>query len=332
MPLVPPDTAGVSAVAARLRAGELAAFPTETVYGLGARIWDPDAIARVFERKGRPWFDPLIAHVAERDGLGALWDAPGEPAAVRDAVERLVAEAWPGPLTVVVRRRPEVPDLAVAGLPSVGVRLPAHPVARALLRAVGDPVVAPSANRFGRVSPTTAEAVLAELGEDLWVLDGGPCAVGVESTVVGFEADGTPVILRPGGLPAEEVARITGRTPARGSRGRIEAPGQTESHYAPARPLSLLPGPIREVGLPPGRWGVLSATTPAASVRGPGAEVVGVEVLSESGDPREAARRLFAALRRLDALDVDLLAEPWRGEGGLSDAVRDRLQRAAARR
>jgi L-threonylcarbamoyladenylate synthase len=333
VPLIPPDDDGVRRVADHLRGGGVAAFPTETVYGLGAVVWDEGAVAQVFARKQRPLFDPLIAHLADADDLGALWDRAATPEPARAQAERLAAAAWPGPLTLVLPKRPSVPDLATAGLPAVGVRVPAHPVARALIRATGAPLVAPSANRFGRVSPTTAAAVAAELGADLLVLDGGPCAVGVESTVVALEDDGTPVILRPGGFPAERVAAVTGRTPRVGARGRIEAPGQLESHYAPGRPLTLLSGPVRS--LPPGRVGVLCATTPADAVRalaGPETELAAVEVLSAAGDPIEAARTLFAALRRLDDADVDLIAEPWPGVGGLSDAIRDRLRRAAARR
>ncbi len=222
-----------------------------------------------------------------------------------------------------------------AGLSLVGVRCPAHPVARALLAAVGAPLVAPSANRFGRVSPTTALAVVAELGADLLVLDGGPCAVGVESTVVAFEDDGAPVVLRPGGLSLDAVRAHTGREPRVGGRGRVEAPGQTASHYAPARPATLLPAALPECGLPPGRWAVLASTTPEARVRalaGPGTTLAAVEVLSAAGDSVVAAQRLFAALRRLDEADADVLLEPWSPNGGLADALRDRLRRAAAAR
>ncbi len=333
MPVIAPDDDGLRRVAAHLRGGGIAAFPTETVYGLGAVVWDEAAIASVFARKQRPLFDPLIAHVAAASDLALLWDRDRTPTVVRDRVERLVAGAWPGPLTLVLPKRDAVPDLATAGLPAVGVRMPAHPVAHALLRLVGAPLVAPSANRFGRVSPTTASAVAAELGPDLWVLDGGPCAVGVESTVVAFDDDGTPVVLRPGGLPTARIAELAGAAPRIGGGGPIRAPGQLDSHYAPARALTLLDGPVR--ALPPGRIGVLAATTPPAVVRalaGPETELVAVEVLSPSGDSLEAARTLFAALRRLDEADVDLIAEPWPGEGGLSDALRDRLRRAAARR
>jgi L-threonylcarbamoyladenylate synthase len=333
--LLPADDRALAHVAAHLRAGGIAAFPTETVYGLGAVLWDEAAIAQVFARKARPLFDPLIAHVAEPAGLDALWDEAATPEPARAAVRRLTAAVWPGPLTVLVPKVARVPLLATAGLSLVGVRCPAHPVARALLAAVGAPLVAPSANRFGRVSPTTALAVVAELGADLLVLDGGPCAVGVESTVVAFEDDGAPVVLRPGGLSLDAVRAHTGREPRVGGRGRVEAPGQTASHYAPARPATLLPAALPECGLPPGRWAVLASTTPEARVRalaGPGTTLAAVEVLSAAGDSVVAAQRLFAALRRLDEADADVLLEPWSPNGGLADALRDRLRRAAAAR
>jgi L-threonylcarbamoyladenylate synthase len=336
MLVLSPDPAGLSLAAKHLREGGILAFPTETVYGLGAVVTDEAAMASVFAAKRRPLFDPLIAHLATPAALPSLWARDRSSAAVQHAVELLAAACWPGPLTLVLPRSSAVPDLATAGLGAVGIRVPAHPVARALIEAVGAPLVAPSANRFGRVSPTTAAAVVAELGDVVpYVLDGGPCAVGVESTVVAFDDDGTLVVLRPGGVSVEELTRLVGHRPRVGGRGVVEAPGQLESHYAPEQSLTLLPAAVHVGGLPPGRLAVLSATTPADVVRAcarPGTEVVAVEVLSERGDSLEAARRLFGALRRLDDTHVDLVAEPWPDVGGLSEAIRDRLRRAAARR
>ena len=228
------DSAAIEAAAACLAAGGLVAFPTETVYGLGADACNGEAVARLYAAKGRPAFNPLIAHVADVAAARRLgrFDADAE---------RLAAAFWPGPLTLVLPRRPDCPvaELALAGLDSVAVRVPAHPMAQALLAAFGGPIVAPSANRSGHVSPTSAAHVLADLrGRIDMVLDGGPCPVGVESTIVACL--GEPTLLRPGGVAREEIERVLGRALALRRRRRAPlAPGMLASHYAPKARLRL---------------------------------------------------------------------------------------------
>jgi L-threonylcarbamoyladenylate synthase len=335
-----PTPTGIKAAADALRTGEIVGIPTETVYGLGAIADDPRAIARVFAAKERPLFDPLIAHLADPGALAevAAVEQLEEPG--RAAVRALADALWPGPLTLVLPRREWVPDLATAGLATVAVRVPAHPVARALIAAAGAPVVAPSANRFGRISPTSAEDVVRELdGRVRYVLDGGRCAVGVESTIVRVDPDGALTLLRPGGVPVERIAAVVGRVPG-AAGGAIEAPGQLPSHYAPRTPLVVAPGPIPTLSADwlrarPGPVGVLAVAGPVEvavdALRAAGLDVVGAVALTERGDPEEAARRLFAAMRELDASGAAwLLAEPWPDPAGLGHAIRDRLARASA--
>lgn len=299
-----------------IRAGGLVAFPTETVYGLGANALDAAAVAHIFELKGRPRFDPLIVHVARPEQLSSLVEE------VPPRARELIARFWPGPLSLVLRKRALVPDIVTAGLPSVAVRCPAHPVARRLIEAAGAPIAAPSANRFCAVSPTTAQHVVEQFGTRLaLVLDGGPCQVGVESTVVSLLEE-PPVLLRPGGVAVEELADAIGPLKvAQADGNRPMSPGQLPRHYAPSTPLVLSADPPR----PGARVGLLTLGPPA---RGTG--FAAIEVLSERECLREAAANLFAALRRLDALQLDyILARPL-PEVGLGHAIMDRLRRAAA--
>lgn len=306
--------------AAALRAGLLVGMPTETVYGLAANALDSAAVLRVFSAKGRPTFDPLIVHVA--DAAQAWTVAQPSPRA-----ERLAAALWPGPLTLVLPRRTNVPDVVTSGLDTVGVRCPAHPLALALIRAAGVPLAAPSANLFGRISPTTAAHVREQLGDAVaLVLDGGPCVVGIESTVL--LPDPTPIILRPGGVTRERLEEILGEPVAVADRATRAAslpqlaPGMLPSHYAPVKPLRL-----RVAGEP---WprdpaiGVLAFT--GGDVRGTSGHV---EVLSARGDLVEAASGLFAALRRLDASPVTSLVAELVPDHGLGLGINDRLRRAA---
>ncbi len=313
------DPAAVREAALVLRRGGLVAFPTETVYGLGANAFDARAVARVFEVKARPSFDPLIVHLCDAS------DLPRVAAVADERVDRLAARFWPGPLTLVLPRRPAVPDLVTSGLDTVGVRVPAHPAARALIAAAGAPLAAPSANPFGYVSPTTAAHVADLLGSavDL-VLDGGPCRVGVESTILSLTG-AEPAILRPGGTPREALEDALERpVPLATRSGRPLAPGQLERHYATRTPLRVLPGPAGDAPPGVGRVGLLAWRSPA------GAGFAAVEVLAPDGSKETAAANLFAALRRLDAASLDLvLAEPC-DEGGLGHAIMDRLRRAAA--
>lgn len=308
-----------------LQAGRLVALPTETVYGLGAHALDPEAVARVFEAKGRPRFDPLIVHVADEAAARELVaDWP-------DTAATLSAAAWPGPLTLVLPKAPIVPDLVTAGLPSVGLRVPDHPLTLELLRRVGLPVAAPSANRFGGVSPTSAEDVRAELGDRVDViLDGGACRMGVESTVLSLLEE-RPRLLRPGGFPLEEIESLVGEVlpppeTAPDDPGGKAAPGMLSRHYATQTPLVIAVSEDEARALGEGkRAGLLQVLGPACSGF---SEVV---ELSVNGDLVEAAAGLFAAMRRLDAQGLELIVAVPPAEAGLGRAIVDRLRRAAAR-
>lgn len=308
----------IEEAAGAIRAGKLVAIATETVYGLGANALDPFAVARVFEAKGRPSFDPLIIHVADA-AMAREWVVDSEDALA------FAARFWPGPLTMVLPRVARLPDLVTSGLPTVGVRVPDHAATRALIRAAGVPIAAPSANRFGAVSPTTAAHVLESLGDAVDViLDGGPAAVGLESTIVAWES-GEPVILRHGGLARETLEAHLGRAlPTRlFASGLPEAPGQLKRHYATQTPMRVVDAPE-----PTSDRALLVLCGPAP--RGAGAYTQVVE-LSPAGDLREAACRLFATMRSLDAAGlrgIDALACT---RTGLGAAIMDRVERACVR-
>ena len=299
----------------RLADGQLVAFPTETVYGLGADATSPPAVARIFAVKGRPRFNPLIAHLATLD------QAHQEGLFTPEA-ERMAAAFWPGPLTLVLPRAPHgwVCDLACAGLASIGLRIPSHPIAVALLRAVGRPIAAPSANRSGRLSPTSAADVVRDLGADVdLVLDGGACPVGVESTIIGC-LDGTVTLLRPGGIASETIEHLLGRTleaPNGIAASGVLAPGMLTSHYAPDAALRL-----DAVSLAPDEAGLDFAQQLGG----------GTLDLSPSGDLTEAAAHLYGHLRRLDAAAPRRIAVAPVPLSGLGAAINDRLRRAAAPR
>lgn len=322
------DPAAIEEAAARIRAGGAVAFPTETVYGLGSNALDPIAAARIFEIKERPAFDPLIVHLADPTALAEIV----RPEALADPRLRALGERfWPGPLTIVLPKRPAVPGIVTAGLDTVGVRVPDHPVARALIRAAGVPIAAPSANRFGRVSPTRAEHVARQLGGRVGlILDGGPCRIGVESTVLLLAAE-RAVLLRPGGTPLEDIEAVVGPVAIPGDEeARSLSPGRAESHYAPRARVLLAAAEATPRARPGERLGLLAASDEgrrtAEAVGGP---FVAVEVLSPAGDPVEAAARLFDALHTLDAAELDgIVAQPV-PEVGLGRAIMDRLRRAA---
>ena len=303
-----------------IRNGGLVAFPTETVYGLGCDALNPDAVARVFEAKQRPSFDPLIVHIAAQASLDGLVQT------ISPADRRLMERFWPGPLTLILPKCAQVPDLVTAGLPTVAIRMPAHPVAHALIRESGVPIAAPSANPFGYVSPTCAQHVLDGLGDrvDL-ILDGGPCPIGLESTIVSM-GGAWPELLRPGSITLAEIQDVIGSI-VRSSAGVVaSAPGQLPRHYATRTPLTILAAQgSRAVTHGRERAGLLAMSAPGQEDK----KFCAIDVLSASGDLREAARNLFAALRRLDALGLDrLYAEPC-DEQGLGLAIMDRLRRCA---
>lgn len=307
----------LAAALARLRAGELVAFPTETVYGLGADAENPAAVARIYALKGRPAGHPVIVHLGDAGQLDRY------AAAVLDSARRLAAAFWPGPLTLILRRGAHVPDAVTGGQDTVGLRVPAHPLAQALLAAFGRGVAAPSANRFGRVSPTTAGHVRDEFaGTGLLVLDGGACPVGIESTIVDLSGRAAR-LLRPGSISREAIETVLGR-PLRGRVGAARAPGLLARHYAPETPLELVaPGLLARryaaADAGAGRTGVLRCGQ--AEPRLPGVAL--------PAEPAAYARGLYAALRTLDArgyarvlVEAPPRTAPWR-------AVRDRLTRAA---
>jgi L-threonylcarbamoyladenylate synthase len=329
--------------AAIIRAGGLVAFPTETVYGLGANAFDAPAVARIFEAKGRPTFDPLIVHIAERADLSRLFT---DDALVDPRITILADAFWPGALTIVAAARPEVPGLVRAGLDTVGVRLPRHETALALIRAAGTPIAAPSANRFGRLSPTTADHVLEQLdGRIDAVLLGEATDIGVESSVVALDSSGPARLLRHGGIPLEDLARvladhggIVAVAPTAQPGVPLQAPGMTESHYAPIVPLLLVtgefPAGVTECALlAPDRTTLTQLEGLAAAS---GAAVHASVALSESLDPVAAAAHLFERLHELEATllrsavpAAKIIAAPY-PEGGLGSAIADRLRRAAA--
>lgn len=314
----------VARAAALLAAGGLVAFPTETVYGLGADAAREDAVARIFAVKGRPRAHPLIVHLAPEARLD---DWARE---VPELARRLAAAAWPGPLTLILRKGPRVAAATTGGADTVGLRVPAHPLAQALLRAFGGGVAAPSANRFGAVSPTTADHVVADLGGAVdYVLDGGPCDVGVESTIVDLSR-GRPVLLRPGGLPREAIEAIAGPLAAADAAAPA-APGTLESHYAPrarvsAVSLDEVAGAVEEAA-GAGRVAVLAPAS--AFARWPGLRAHAHPL---PDDAAGMAQALYAALRDLDAAGVDVVIAALPPAVGLGEAVGDRLRRAAGPR
>lgn len=312
--ILQPTSKAIDEAAAALRHGRLVAFPTETVYGLGGVATNDAAVAAIFRAKGRPAYNPLILHLADSSGARAI-------AHLDDRAQAVAAALWPGPLTLVLPRATGAPisRLATAGLDTVAVRVPAHPVARALLEAVMLPVAAPSANPSGRVSPTTAGHVAADLGGavDL-VLDGGPCPIGVESTVLDLSGP-APRLLRPGGLDRAALERLVGPlVEGGGDTGAPRSPGQLASHYAPRLPVRL---DARAV-----------ASDEALLAFGPEVPegALAVRNLSPTGDAEEAARNLFAMLRELDRSGARAIAVMPIPAEGLGEAIRDRLRRAAA--
>lgn len=316
MPIEPATQSSIQSAARILARGGVVAFPTETVYGLGAVATNAKAVLRVYEMKGRPRFNPLIAHVADIECARSHGEFNAE-------AHKLAEAFWPGPLTMVLKKRSEsrICDLVSAGLETIALRIPANETARSLLRAAGCPLAAPSANRAGHVSPTTAAHVAADLGEgpDI-ILDGGDAALGLESTVVDLSGS-EPLLLRPGGLPREEIEKALGMPLGETVHSAQPAsPGQLASHYAPRAALRL-----DATSLAPGESLLAFGPNPL------GAENSMVN-LSPKGDIREAATRLFAALRELDAGGCETIAVMSIPGDGLGEAINDRLRRAAAPR
>lgn len=338
-----PDAAAIEHAALALGKGQLVAFPTETVYGLGAHALDPEAVRRLFDAKGRPSTDPVIVHIAHLRQLGTI------AAAVPPVARRLARAFWPGPLTLILQRRAMVPDAVTAGRPTVGVRVPAHPVADALLQFSGLPIAAPSANRFSRPSPTSAQHVLADLdGRVDIVIDAGPTPVGVESTILDLTAE-PPVVRRPGGVSFEALQAVVP------DAHRLQlvldpavsqpAPGQLLRHYAPSAPMTLYLGSVDRVAMRMGddarslaasgeRVGILAPEedllmlAPRLAAAAAGGRVV-TKRCGARRDPASTARELFAALRALDREGPGVILASAGSPDGIGAAVVDRLLRAA---
>lgn len=306
--IAPADPVAIAEAAALLRAGELVAVPTETVYGLAARADSADAVAAIYRAKGRPDFNPLIVHVPSLDAARALGDFDAR-------AETLAERFWPGALTLVVplKEGARIAPAVTAGLPTIALRCPAHPVMRALLEAVALPLAAPSANRSGAVSPTRAEHVAASLGDAVpLVLDGGACSAGIESTIAALREDGGWQVLRPGPVSEAELAAVLGCPAQAVSPGRIEAPGQLASHYSPGKPLRL---------------GAEQAATDEYLIGfGP---LAGAVSLSPRGDLAEAAARLYQCLHQAAAAVQPRIAVAPIPDHGIGAAINDRLRRAA---
>jgi len=355
--VVTPSASNISVAAEVIRNEGLVGMPTETVYGLGGSAFSETAVARIFDCKERPSFDPLIVHVAidlgcptpaitQLDDL-RLIESRKLSSYATTISEKLVKHFWPGPLTLVLPKAGRVPDLVTGGLQTIAVRMPRHPIACALIKASGTPLAAPSANRFGRISPTRAAHVLAELGGRIeLIIDGGQCEIGVESTVLSVGTEGELTLLRPGGISKEEIENIIREnvgSPAKPTHAALASPGMLESHYAPKKCMILLPGIFER--LTDQYWKQLERSTEesyALLAFSGEAESMSrlfqaktgkralTSVLSRSGNLSEAARNLFAQMRYLDNAEGELiLAEPPPTELGLGHAIKDRLRRAS---
>jgi L-threonylcarbamoyladenylate synthase len=310
----------IEEAAGAIRNGGVAAFPTETVYGLGADVFQPEAVDWVFRIKGRPHYNPLIAHIADRNQLQDL--VPSVPAPAL----RLMEAFWPGPLAIVLPKRKEVPDMVTGGKGSIAIRMPENPIALKLIRSCATPIAAPSANAFTCTSPTTAQHVKDQLGSQCEVIiDGGACRVGVESTVISFTG-ALPVVLRPGGVTVEEIEQLIGNVEVLSSPSEkeeaAESPGLMSNHYAPATKLVAF-AEIPAAYADQSDIGLLLFAPPESKYAGV------VEVLSKSGNTKEAAANFFAALRRLDALGLREIIAEYVPEAGLGHAINNRLSKAA---
>lgn len=300
-----------------LRSGDIVAFPTETVYGLGAAAQNPYAVAKIFEAKNRPHFDPLIVHLDGPHFLDRyVLDIPHE-------AQKLMDLFWPGPLTMIFRKKPAIPDIVTAGLSTVGIRVPAHPVALSLIRSLGEPIAAPSANPFGYMSPTRVRHVERAFAQNVpLILDGGESRYGIESTIISF-AEGCAIIHRHGSITAEELSRHVKIVERQASPDICEAPGELPYHYSPMKPLKLIrsAADVRNE-----KSSYLSFRKPHEGIRSKH-----IKVLSPSGDLREAASNFFSFLIELDRDDIDVIYAERLPEEGIGRAIMERLKKASRR-
>ncbi len=310
----------VLSAAAFLEEGNVVGIPTETVYGLACNAFDEVAVAEVFRLKNRPSFDPLIVHVSSIETAYRLVSS------IPDKARLLMNSFWPGPLTILLPKIDEIPDLVTSGLPTVGLRMPSHPLTLELLSKLPFPLAAPSANPFGYISPTTAQHVLSHFsGQIPYVLDGGPCQIGIESTIVGFEGD-DPVVFRLGGVSVESIVAAIGHVDVNTNVGsKPSAPGMLKSHYAPSIPL-FIGDPVEFTGQLKGRKGACIFFEEPRPIDG-----FDVYLLAPNGDTSEAARNLFKVMREIDKGDYALVVAESVPETGLGRAINDRLARAATR-
>lgn len=311
------DKASIAEAVSLLERGEIVAFPTETVYGLGAVAFDPMAVAKIFEVKRRPHFDPLIVHLAGAEGLDRYVEK------IPPEAERLMAAFWPGPLTMIFRKRPVIPDIVTAGLPTVGIRVPSHPVAHDLIATLNKPVAAPSANQFGYMSPTRVHHVARSFAEHVpLVLDGGNARHGIESTIVSFHDDGV-FVHRHGAVTVEELSEHVRVIEQERRSAACEAPGELPYHYSPLKPLRLVNGPH---DITDQNSSYLAFTEPGRAL-----PVKHVRVLSRTGDLREAASNFFSFLIELDSHDINVIYAEKVPEKGIGRAVMERLKKASKR-
>lgn len=352
--ILDPSDRNLRLIAAHLHNGNVAGMPTETVYGLAANAFNVNAVIRIFETKERPKFDPLIVHISQPvdnkiniaylEFLNLI-NPEKTDARTRKKTDTLIHTFWPGPLTIILPKNPAVPDILTSGLTTVAIRMPKHPVAQKLLKCFGGPLAAPSANRFGRTSPTTAQDVLSELGGRIeFILDGGKCDVGLESTIIHLGDDGNTYLLRPGVITKEEIEAVINEKLLYSDLSI--APGMLKSHYAPSKPFYMLPAIVdqlndkqinnvlNKIHKKNIKLGLLAYSGDANSIAKKFKKITTLEtniaVLSETGDPKEAARNLFAFIRSLDQSDADILfTEPCPVSEGLGYAIQNRLRKAA---
>lgn len=320
MKIYPHNKENIKRAAEIICRGGLVAFPTETVYGLGANALDAVAAARIFKAKKRPFFDPLISHIADIAMLREIVSSPS------DTAVKLAEAFWPGPLTLVLPKTEKLPGIVTSGLDTAAVRMPAHPVAIELIQRAGVPVAAPSANLFGALSPTLPEHVAESLGEEIdMILDGGRCSVGVESTIIKIEEDRL-ILLRPGGLPLEEIEKISGKKIEKPDKSTLIAPGMLPYHYAPEKPLRILAS-SEDMDFSDSETAFLLFKKPKKAL--PKSPMPSIEILSPSGDLTEAAANFFSVLHRINKSPAKRIFAEDIPREGLGIALADRLHKAA---